>query len=230
MVEEQLRNLHLTQYANVISGAYSGGTKRKLVMAIALIGNPAVVFLDEPSTGMDPEIRRFMWDVISQISKERKKSSVILTTHSMDEAEALATKIGIMVDGSLKCLGSAQHIKAKYGGGYELEIKLNLTPKEHIHKEIKALGYNLETFLTRMQVEKLLKDCGAEYLCEEITETGIGSAIFMELKRGKVGIEFVMDWLLIEKHGEKLKVKNCYEGSRVILCRNFWKSILKIQC
>lgn len=205
LVEEQLANLHLTQYADVISGAYSGGTKRKLVMAIALIGNPSVVFLDEPSTGMDPEIRRFMWNVISQISKERKESSVILTTHSMDEAEALATKIGIMVDGSLKCLGSAQHIKAKYGGGYELEIKLNITSKDQIHEKIKALGYNSGTFLTKPQIEKLLKDCDASSLFEEITEKGIGSAIFMELKRGKVGIEFLIDWLLMEINGEKLK-------------------------
>jgi ATP-binding cassette subfamily A (ABC1) protein 3 len=60
-----------------------------------MIGNPPIVFLDEPSTGMDPEARRFMWNVISRIATERKKSSVILTTHSMEEAEALSTKIAI---------------------------------------------------------------------------------------------------------------------------------------
>ena len=73
---------------------------------MALIGNPPIVFLDEPSTGMDPVARRFMWTVISRISTLRKKSSVVLTTHSMEEAEALATKIGIMVNGEFKCLGS----------------------------------------------------------------------------------------------------------------------------
>ena len=84
----------------------SGGNKRKLSVAMALIGNPPIVFLDEPSTGMDPMARRFMWTVISRISTLRKKSSVVLTTHSMEEAEALATKIGIMVNGEFKCLGS----------------------------------------------------------------------------------------------------------------------------
>jgi ATP-binding cassette subfamily A (ABC1) protein 3 len=64
-----------------------------------MLGNPPIVFLDEPSTGMDPKARRFMWDVISRIATKRKRSSVILTTHSMEEAEALSTKIAIMVDG-----------------------------------------------------------------------------------------------------------------------------------
>ena len=114
----------LKKFENVCAGQLSGGNKRKLSVAIALIGNPPVVFLDEPSTGMDPEARRFMWNVISQISTLRKKSSIILTTHSMEEAEALSSKIGIMVNGELKCLGSVQHIKNKFGKGYEIEIKI----------------------------------------------------------------------------------------------------------
>lgn len=89
-----------------------------------MIGNPPIVFLDEPSTGMDPEARRFMWNVISRIATERKQSSIILTTHSMEEAEALSTKIAIQVEGNLRCIGSVQHIKNKFGKGYELEIKV----------------------------------------------------------------------------------------------------------
>lgn len=73
-----------------------------------MLGNPPIVFLDEPSTGMDPKARRFMWNVISRISTKRKQSSIILTTHSMEEAEALATKIGIMHEGQFKCMGSVQ--------------------------------------------------------------------------------------------------------------------------
>jgi len=66
-----------------------------------MLANPPIVFLDEPSTGMDPGNRRFMWNVISRISTESKKSSIILTTHSMEEAEALGTKVGIVVGGNL---------------------------------------------------------------------------------------------------------------------------------
>lgn len=60
------------QYENVVSGTYSGGNKRKLSVAIAMLGNPPIIFLDEPSTGMDPGARRFMWNVISRISTKRK--------------------------------------------------------------------------------------------------------------------------------------------------------------
>lgn len=70
-----------------------------------MLGNPKVIFLDEPSTGMDPVARRFMWDVISRVATQKKQSSIVLTTHSMEEAEALCTRMGIMVNGELKCLG-----------------------------------------------------------------------------------------------------------------------------
>jgi ATP-binding cassette subfamily A (ABC1) protein 3 len=97
---------------------------------MAMVGNPPIVFLDEPSTGMDPKAKRFMWSIISKISTLRKKSTVILTTHSMEEAEALCTKIGIMVNGKFKCYGSSQHIKDKFGTGYELDVKVVWPTKE----------------------------------------------------------------------------------------------------
>lgn len=74
---------------------------------------------------MDPAARRFMWKIVSSITRERPKSCVILTTHSMEEADALSTKMGIMVNGgTFKCMGTSQHIKDKYGSGYETEFKL----------------------------------------------------------------------------------------------------------
>ena len=93
-------------------------------MAIAILGNPKIILLDEPSAGMDPEARRFMWHVLSKIAYN-KTSSIIFTTHSMEEAEALSTKMGIMVEGGrFKCFGSAQHIKDKYSDGFVIEIKI----------------------------------------------------------------------------------------------------------
>lgn len=71
-----------------------------------MLANPRVIFLDEPSTGMDPEARRFMWDVISKTAIQKKSCSIVLTTHSMEEAESLCTRMGIMVNGEFKCLGS----------------------------------------------------------------------------------------------------------------------------
>ena len=206
MVEKQLVEMNLKQYENIPAGTYSGGNKRKLSVAIAMIGNPAVVFLDEPSTGMDPEARRFMWNVISRISRERKQSSIILTTHSMEEAEALATKMGIMVDGNLKCLGTSQHIKNKFGGGYEIEVKLELPTKEEIDGIAKQLPPPFKDGVDGSQINTVLQHLRADYLKKEIKEEGVGSSIFSELKKGKVSTSLLVEWILIEKCGENLKV------------------------
>jgi len=206
-VRQQLLDMNLMQYANVLAGSYSGGTKRKLSVAIAMIGNPAIVFLDEPSTGMDPEARRFMWDVITKISKERQKSTVILTTHSMDEAEALSTKVGIMVEGRLKCLGTVQHIKNKYGGGYEVEIKQNLVSKAQIQEAAKGFGFTMGAELNKNQMENLLREVGMAHVLTEAKEDETKNlAIYQEIKRGKTSVDFLIEWILNERNGQKLKV------------------------
>lgn len=117
-VEEMLTCTGLTQYADQQASQYSGGTKRKLSVGIALVGSPTVLFLDEPSTGMDPVSRRFMWDLISRTMSDR---SVILTTHSMEECQALCERLGILVAGRLLCIGSPQHLKHRFGSGYQIE-------------------------------------------------------------------------------------------------------------
>ena len=124
LILKQVREMDLEEYIDVRADTLSGGNKRKLCVAVAMIGNPPIVLLDEPSTGIDPRARRFMWNVISRISKQRKKSAVVLTTHSMEEAEALSSRIGIMVRGQFKCLGSAQHLKNKFSNGYEIDLKV----------------------------------------------------------------------------------------------------------
>jgi len=130
LIDKAIRDMDLTDYTNIRANVLSGGNKRKLSVAIALIGNPPLVFLDEPSTGVDPQAKRFMWNIVSKISTLKKKSAVIITTHSMEEAEALATKMGIMVDGEFKCFGTSQHIKNKFGTGYEMEIKIRLLSEQ----------------------------------------------------------------------------------------------------
>ncbi|GFT33344.1 phospholipid-transporting ATPase ABCA1 [Nephila pilipes] len=117
-----IRKLGLLPHGHRCAGTYSGGNKRKLSTAIALVGNPSVVFLDEPTTGMDPKARRFLWNCIIDIVKEGR--SVILTSHSMEECEALCTRLAIMVNGQFRCLGSIQHLKNKYGNGYTLTLRV----------------------------------------------------------------------------------------------------------
>lgn len=96
---------------------YSGGMKRRLSILLSTIGNPKVIFLDEPTTGLDPVNKRFIWSMIQKIKKNK---AVILTTHSMEEADFLSDRIGVIVEGSFKCIGTSLDLKKTYGSGYLL--------------------------------------------------------------------------------------------------------------
>lgn len=120
--EWAIRKLGLVKYGEKYASNYSGGNKRKLSTAIALIGGPPVVFLDEPTTGMDPKARRFLWNCALSIIKEGR--SVVLTSHSMEECEALCTRMAIMVNGRFRCLGSVQHLKNRFGDGYTIVVRI----------------------------------------------------------------------------------------------------------
>lgn len=93
--------------------------KRKLSVGIALIGHSPMLFLDEPSAAVDAGAKRHLWKVIKCRGADQ---TVVLTTHSMEEAEALCDRIAIQVQGQLRCIGSPAHIKRMYGAGYQLEL------------------------------------------------------------------------------------------------------------
>lgn len=100
--------------------------QRRLSLAIALVGHPKLVFLDEPSSGLDPSHRRQMWNILLSTAflmiECRRKTSILLTTHLMEEAEALCDRVGIISKGVLKCVGTQQSLKEKFGRGYRLTI------------------------------------------------------------------------------------------------------------
>nr|XP_026691296.1 ATP-binding cassette sub-family A member 1-like [Ciona intestinalis] len=122
VAEWGIKRFGLTMYADKTAGTYSGGNKRKLSAAIAFIGCPPIVFLDEPTAGMDPLSRRFLWGRISEAVSGGR--CIVLTSHSMEECEALCTRLAIMVNGSFKCIGGPQHLKNRYGEGYTITIKV----------------------------------------------------------------------------------------------------------
>lgn len=122
VAEWAIQKLGLSEYAGHSAGTYSGGNRRKLSTAIAMIGCPALVLLDEPTTGMDPLSRRFLWNSIMSVIQDKR--AVVLTSHSMEECEALCTRLAIMVNGSFKCLGTIQHLKYKFGDGYVVTMKI----------------------------------------------------------------------------------------------------------
>ncbi|KXZ53111.1 hypothetical protein GPECTOR_7g1001 [Gonium pectorale] len=116
LVSRLLTRLGLGAAADTACGGYSGGMRRKLGVAVALVGDPRVTALDEPSTGMDPGARRGLWSCLrSEVLGAGR--SVLLTSHSMEECEALCGRLTIMAAGRLRCLGSPQHLKGRFGGG-----------------------------------------------------------------------------------------------------------------
>eukprot|EP00842_Homolaphlyctis_polyrhiza_P004047 jgi/Hompol1/4643/HPOL_003777-RA len=116
-VEQSLANVALTGYNRRLTKGLSGGEKRRLSIAIALLGSPKVVFLDEPTTGLDPEVRRLVWEIVNNAKVGK---TVILTTHSMEEAEALCQRIAIMAKGTLRCIANPTRLKQLYGSGYRI--------------------------------------------------------------------------------------------------------------
>uniref|UniRef100_A0A5F8GUU4 ABC transporter domain-containing protein n=1 Tax=Monodelphis domestica TaxID=13616 RepID=A0A5F8GUU4_MONDO len=129
----------LQDYMKVPVKELSTGITRKLCFALSILGNPAVMLLDEPSTGMDPEGQQQIWQAIRAIFKDKERGA-ILTTHYMAEAEAVCDRVAIMVSGELRCIGSIQHLKSKFGKDYLLEIKVK-EPEQvrHLHEEILKL-------------------------------------------------------------------------------------------
>jgi ATP-binding cassette subfamily A (ABC1) protein 3 len=138
IVDGTIDQLELTPHRKKLSMNLSGGMKRKLCVAIALIGDPDVVLLDEPSAGLDPVSRHNLWHVILKTMAHR---SVILTTHSMDEAEALCKRIGIMVQGQLRVIGSKQYLKSKFGSGFELTAKVTVSPTDFEKQKIRLNSF-----------------------------------------------------------------------------------------
>ncbi|KAL2340805.1 hypothetical protein Fmac_008745 [Flemingia macrophylla] len=119
ITQSSLAEVRLTDAAKVRAVSYSGGMKRRLSVAIALIGDPKLVILDEPTTGMDPITRRHVWDIIENAKRGR---AIILTTHSMEEADILSDRIGIMAKGRLRCIGTSIRLKSRFGTGFVANI------------------------------------------------------------------------------------------------------------
>ncbi|XP_056149332.1 retinal-specific phospholipid-transporting ATPase ABCA4 [Lampris incognitus] len=143
VAEWSIQKLGLTEYAGCCAGTYSGGNKRKLSTAIALIGCPSLVLLDEPTTGMDPHSRRFLWNAIMSVIQDGR--AVVLTSHSMEECEALCTRLAIMVNGTFKCLGTIQSLKYKFGDGYVVTMKIK-APKAGMSPDLVPAENFMESF------------------------------------------------------------------------------------
>ncbi len=124
-VDYALEKVGLTEDAGRRVGKYSGGMKRRVSIAMALVTDPRVVLLDEPTVGMDPQARRAVWDFILELRDKGK--TVVLTTHYMEEAEELCDNVGIVDHGKLIALGAPADLKAKYGARDLEDVFIQLT-------------------------------------------------------------------------------------------------------
>jgi len=139
-VQSILDFLGLTHYADMVSKNYSGGNKRKLSLGIALIGGPSVCFVDEASTGLDPGARRAMWNCIETLGKTM---TVILTSHSMEEVEALCTRVGILRDGKLRCFGTVQLLKDRHLNAFHVECRINEEMQDELRTFCSDHGWDI---------------------------------------------------------------------------------------
>ncbi|CAE7225327.1 ABCA1 [Symbiodinium microadriaticum] len=243
LCDQMMQDLSLSPHVDKLAMTLSGGNKRKLSLAIALMASPPLVFLDEPSTGVDPAARRLMWHVISAVSTMRRESTVgiraepmgkefrspreaettrlpkrtrlsrlrfadsltetpklsgtrvILTTHNMEEAEALCSRVGIMVGGRLRCFGSNQRLKARFGQGYQLEMG--------------SLKLETGRLPDRLDATAVAEQCTAAGKpgCEEgyVEPTLDGGGVYDSLSReGSISALHFAEWWLFEDSALKL--------------------------
>lgn len=142
-VTQVLTALDIVQFKNHEHRALSGGTKRKLTVAIALLGNPQLLLLDEPSTGQDAGAKRVLWQALRRVSKDR---AILLTTHSMEEAEALASKVAI-ISTRMLAAGSLSGLQETYGDLFKIRaLRLDTVDKYVTETEVRTvLGqWNIE--------------------------------------------------------------------------------------
>ena len=127
--ESQIEELSLAEIADRRAGKLSGGWQRRLSIAMALVGKPEVLILDEPTLGLDVLARRELWEVVSSL---RGKTTILLTTHYLEEAEALSDRIAIMAEGRLRALGTKEELKSIAKAETFEDAFVNLAGKEAV--------------------------------------------------------------------------------------------------
>ena len=178
---DSMKKVALHDFENRLASQLSGGERRRLSIAISLVNNPIVLFLDEPTTGLDPEVRRIIWDVINKV---KGFTTIMLLTHNLEEAEVLCNRIGIMSHGRLRCLGPQLLLKQTYGSGFKLIVSCHPKNLEKANKYISELlppGFKkYDTFSNTISYDFS-------------TEPGAISRLFSEIEKNK-NLHGIMEW------------------------------------
>jgi len=163
-VQKWLESVDLDNVAHVRAGAYSGGMKRRLSVACASIGNSKIVVLDEPTTGMDPVSRRFVWKHISEI-KEGKV--ILLTTHAMEEADLLSDNVAILNNGELAALGSPLELKTKHGSALQFTLIAEKSDAKSVEDEVKRAFASSPSFVEHKTSDSGYSTLTIKKVCRE---------------------------------------------------------------
>ena len=168
--KELLELLDMEKYARMRVARYSGGMKKKLALITSLIHDPEIIVLDEPTTGMDPGIRRSVWDLLLKLRREGKV--LLLATHYMEEADQLSDMVGIIDQGKLLVEGPPEVLKRKYGPPSVVVVQLTSKPSEELLNAIREVSseYYVEDNVLKIHVNN--PDKAVPKLINTIYETG----------------------------------------------------------
>lgn len=222
-VEDSLQDFKLAKLARRRAEVLSGGNKRKLSAALALMGSPSLAILDEPSCGLDPAARRALWTAVHEAVgitspvgySSAGASAVLLTTHSMEEAEALSNRLGIMANGQLLTVGTAQQIKAKHGSCHELMLRLRPETEEALSNMTRQWPAQLDS----AAVGKILESDA----WKRAAFARPRCIVQLQLEQsGVVESSVLAEWFLQQANGEKVeKFLSNLLGDRVELAEDF---------
>lgn len=147
--------LGFEKHVHKTASRMSGGNKRKLSTAVALIGDPMVIYMDEPTTGMDPSAKRRVWNVVTD--RRYQGQSIVLTSHSMEECEALCTRVMILLDGGMQAVATIYRLKQKYSKTGHLVVQLSRRSSSsgggRVQENVGALKQVLESKLMDMTLK-----------------------------------------------------------------------------
>ena len=228
IIDALIKEMNLMTFKNKISGTLSGGNKRKLSVAIALICNPPIILLDEPSTGMDPEARRHMWKAIYNISINRKKSTIIMTTHSMEEAESLCKKIGILVNGKFKCLGTSDEIKDQFGYGFEINLQIKDPNIDALLAKFKLNKDDRNVIINKNSFDESINKYNLQKYKNQFKKNHLGGKLIDELnEKGHISLGKILVWIsystsvfslinLIKEHFEEISITDFKDNNYII--------------
>ncbi len=170
LADESLAKLGLAQYANVLTSRLSGGTKRKVLIATVTASEAEVIFLDEPTTGLDPISRRELWEILRELGKDR---FIFLTTHYLEEAEQLADRIGILNEGKLVSFGTLNELRRS--SKYQFSVKLPMNSIVPVLKdaEVTTSKTGVTQIMTNedeaFRLAKLLAEQGVKFSITPVT-------------------------------------------------------------